>query len=136
MLEPLKEELTQRNIHDPFTYGAWAERNYELNVEQNGYKRKTTFTSDFSIAEWFVPKEGIEAISDTLKNALLSWKDDYEYFTELVEVLRMKSFEHYARHNYGYSAMYGDLYYLTRDLYYDWFANNDKAKDYFLNIDD
>ena len=67
-------ELIQRNIRDPFTYGAWCERNFEMNLRED-YERKTTYTSDFSIAEWCVPVEGMSAIADTLRNALTNWRD-------------------------------------------------------------
>lgn len=50
----MRYELVQRNIHNPFVYGMWCEKNFEDNLRDD-YERKTTFTSDFSIAEWCVP---------------------------------------------------------------------------------
>lgn len=59
--------------------------------EMTGYKPKTTFYTDFSIADNF----GIDAIKDTYKRAFNEWKSDYEYLTELVMCLNWKIWEHY-----------------------------------------
>ena len=113
-------ELIQRNIRDPFTYGAWCERNFEMNLRED-YERKTTYTSDFSIAEWCVPVEGMSAIASTLRNALTNWRDNIKFFAEIVIVLNKKAWEHAARHNEEYSKMYSELYLCAKDLYLDWF---------------
>lgn len=116
----MRDELIQRNIRNPFVYGMWCEKNFEANLRED-YKRKTTYTSDFSIAEWCVPVDGMNAIADTLRNALTNWRDSVEWFTEIMLVVNMKSWEHAARHNNNYGRMYSDLYYMVRDLYFDWF---------------
>lgn len=113
-------ELVIRKIRDPFMYAAWCERNFEANL-RGDYERKTTFTSDFSIAEWCVPVEGMQAIASTLRNALTNWRDDIEFFAEIVIVLNMKSWEHAARKNNQYRQMYSELYYMAQSLYFDWF---------------
>lgn len=59
-------------------YGMWCERNFEANLRED-YKRITTYTSDFSIAEWCVPAEGMSAIASTLRNALTNWRDSIEF---------------------------------------------------------
>ena len=116
----MRDELIQRNIRNPFVYGMWCEKNFESNLRSD-YKRKTTYTSDFSLAEWCVPVDGMNAIASTLRNALTYWRDDVEFFTEILLVVNMKSWEHAARHNNNYGRMYSDLYYMVRDLYFDWF---------------
>lgn len=116
----MRDELVRRNIRDPFTYGMWCEKNFEMNLRED-YKRKTTYTSDFSIAEWCVPIEGMSAITDTLRNALTNWRDDIEFFAEIIMVLNLKSWEHAARNNNKYGQMYSDLYYMVQSLYFDWF---------------
>lgn len=121
-------ELIQRNIRDPFTYGAWCERNFEMNLRED-YERKTTYTSDFSIAEWCVPVEGMNAIASTLRNALQNWRDDIKFFAEIVIVLNMKAWEHHARGNQNYSQMYSELYLMAKDLYFDWFDSDNKQHD-------
>jgi len=133
------DELIQRNIRDPFTYGAWCERNFEMNLRED-YKRKTTYTSDFSVAEWCVPIEGMSAIADTLKNALNNWRDDIEFFAEILLVINLKSWEHAARHNNEYGKMYSELFYMVQSLYFGWFdesnKQHEKAMEYYYNYVD
>lgn len=135
----MRAQLYERNIKDPFTYAGWCERGFECNLRED-YKRKTTFTADFSIAEWCVPMEGMKAISDTLKNALNNWRDSIEFFAELIIVLNMKSWEHAARCNYNYSRMYSELYLDVKCLYFDWFDESHKkhgeAMDYYFKYVD
>ena len=135
----MRDELVQRNIRDPFTYGAWCERNFEMNLRED-YKRKTTYTSDFSIAEWCVPIEGMSAIADTLKNALDNWRDDIKFFAEILLVVNLKSWEHAARHNNEYGKMYSELFYMVQSLYFGWFdesnKQHEKAMEYYYNYVD
>ena len=70
-----------------------------------GYTQKTTFFTDFSIADNF----GITAIKDTFKRAFEGWKDDVVYLTELVMVLNWKIWEHYET-NEAYAEVYNDLW--------------------------
>ena len=82
----------------------------DWNIEDmTGYKPKTTFYTDFSIADHF----GVAAIKDTYKRAFESWKDNVEYLTELVMVMSWKSSEHQA--NQVFCELYSDLYYETDD---------------------
>lgn len=65
-----------------------------------------TFFMDFSIADKF----GIAAIEDTFKRAFKSWKNDYEYLTELVIALNHKIWEHYEKGNLPYADLYDELW--------------------------
>ncbi len=56
-----------------------------------GYKQKTTFFMDFSIADNY----GVNQIKSTYNKIFNEWKDNYEYLTELVMVLNWKIWEHY-----------------------------------------
>lgn len=69
--------------------------------EMIGYEEKTTFWSDFSIADAF----GREAIRDTFNRAFKEWKSNYIYLTELVMVLNHKIWQWYEE-----SPEYGKLY--------------------------
>ena len=135
----MRDELIQRNIRDPFTYGAWSEKNFEANLRED-YERKTTYTSDFSIAEWCVPIEGMNAIASTLRDALQNWRDDIEFFAEIIIVLNMKAWEHAARGNRQYAKMYSELYLDAKCLYFDWFdednTQHEKAMEYYYNYVD
>lgn len=103
----------------------------DWNIEElTGYKPKTTFYTDFSIADKF----GVDAIKDTYKRAFTDWKDNTEYVTELVMVLNWKAWEHSAKHNEKYTKLYTDLYYIA----HKWCIDNLKGKDiqyYFETID-
>lgn len=69
------------------------------------YEFKTTFWSDFTIADAF----GTEAIKDTFNRAFKHWKDNYEYLTELVLVLNWKIWQHYEK-NETYAKLYNELW--------------------------
>lgn len=74
-----------------------------------GYEMKTTFWSDFSIADVY----GESAIKDTFKRAFDEWKDDKEYGTELCMVLNWKAWQHSKD---GFADEIGKLY---TKLYYE-----------------
>ena len=135
----MRDELVQRNIHSPFVYGMWCEKNFEANLRDD-YERKTTYTSDFSIAEWCVPIEGMNAVADTLRNALQNWRDSIDFFAEIIIVLNMKAWEHSSRGNRKYAEMYSELYLDSKCLYFDWFDSenkqHDKAIDYYYQYVD
>lgn len=115
------------------------------NIEEiTGYKPKTTFYMDFSIAEPF----GLDAVRDTFDRAFHEWKTDTEYVTELVMVLNWKSWEHHDR---GLRAQdegddltadhHTDLCNLYVDLYEEadrWCMDNLKDDDlaYFIRTTD
>ena len=96
----------------------------------NGTESKTTFWSDFTIADAF----GIDAIEDTFKRAFKEWKTDVEYITELSIVMNLKTWYHYERNNDVYSKLYADLYYKVDG----WCKNHLKGKDfeYYFNMTD
>ena len=125
-LETLIEVKVQhKNV---FNYATWCEKNFERNL-RGDYKRKTTFTSDLSIAEWCESMES-GAVLDTLYRCLKEWHDNIEFFAELIIAVNMKSWEHHASENYEWSDFYSDLYYIVKDLYFDWFdESNPKSED-------
>lgn len=136
-LEPIKEKKTFVEKYGTtnravFAYARWAEINFEANLRED-YERKTTFTSDFSIAEW---RECVErgATLDTMKRCLLSWHTNKVYFAELVIALNMKSWEHHSRGNMEWSRLYSDLYNLAKNLYFMWFEEDQEAIDYLLRL--
>ena len=130
-VEPRKLETmieTKMQCKNVFNYAAWCERNFEKNLRED-YKRKTTFTSDLSIAEWCESMES-GAVLYTLAKCLKEWHDNIEFFAELIIAVNMKCWEHYARKNYEWSAFYTDLYYIVKDLYFEWFdESNPKSED-------
>lgn len=78
----------------------------DWNIEaMTGYTPKTTFYTDFSIADNF----GKSAIEDTYRRAFGEWKKNVVYLTELVMALNWKIWEHYGR-NDEYARLYQELY--------------------------
>jgi len=57
------------------------------------YKPKTTFWTDFTIAEHF----GTKAIEETYEDAFDNWKHNIEYLTELVMTLNWKIWYFYEK---------------------------------------
>ena len=57
------------------------------NIEaMTGYKPKTTFYEDFSIADRF----GADAVKDTFRRSLKGLKHNHEYLTELAMAMSWK----------------------------------------------
>lgn len=102
------------------------------NIEaMTGYEPKTTFYTDFSIADVF---GGEPAIRDTYKRAFKGWKSNTEYVTELVMVLNWKSWEHSSKGNNALAKLYVELYYELDN----WCVENLKGDDlqyYYRTID-
>lgn len=73
--------------------------------EMTGYKPKTTFWLDFTIADNF----GADAVKDTYNRAFEEWKHDHIYLTELVMVLNWKIWQHYET-NEPLARIYNDLW--------------------------
>ena len=101
----------------------------EYMLSECGYKTKTTFWMDFSIADRF----GVKAIKDTFKRAFEEWKDDVEYVIELVLVLNHKMFQ-YNDKNSGFVLTYQKLFEKANG----WCLNHLKGDDlnYFLHVTD
>lgn len=93
------------------------------------YELKTTFYTDFSIADRF----GLSAVKDTYNRAFAEWKHDYIYLTELVMVLNWKIWEHYEK-NMQLAKLYDSLW-RKADEYA---CNNLKGEElrYFFNTTD
>lgn len=76
------------------------------NIEDiTGYEVKTTFYMDFSISEMF----GVYGIVDTYDTSFETWKDNYEFITELCMVLNWKMWRWY-KENEEFYLVYRELY--------------------------
>lgn len=103
-----------------------------------GYKPKTTFWQDFSIADLF----GLNAIHDTFKRAFNEWKENVKYIAELALVLNHKGlFYHYAaeqRDNderlQALSETYFAMFRAVHDYAHDHFTGDDA--EYYFKITD
>ena len=116
---------------------------------ESGYEKISTFFGDLSIAEW----HGTNAIEDTYKRVVESWKTDVKMFTEFVMCLNHKSWQYYEYAEHGidklpqemqtilkqmpledYSRLYADLYYKAVDMVYKTF--DEEGQIYFFNVTD
>lgn len=97
---------------------------------RRGIEQKTTFDSDFDIADMF----GAAAIKDTYNRAKEEWISNVEYFTELVLVLNWKCWQHFYKKNNVIGLLYHDLFYDAQALAYDTFKGEDI--EYFFRITD
>ena len=114
-------------------YAARAERAWEMQMQDlSGYKRKTTFYSDLSIAECY----GVDAIKDTYNRVVKEWMGNIEYITEFAICLNHKSWEHHARHNDNLVKLYAELWYEIKDKIYEHYDGNQDALDYFFEVTD
>lgn len=95
-----------------------------------GYEFKTTFWTDFTIADHF----GVDAIRDTYRRAFAEWKDNVIYLAELALVLNWKCWMHYESKREDLSDVYGELYYQTNDYAYSTLEGDD-MKYYYKVLD-
>lgn len=117
-----------------FQYSASCEAMFENYLsETSGYKRKTTFYSDLSIAEFMEGKKGVK---DTYKRVMKSWLNNIEYITEFCMALNIKSWQAYNENKTELSSLYADLYYKCKDEIYKHFKDDRKALDYFYETTD
>jgi len=100
------------------------------NVEsETGYKPRTTFWQDFSIADVF----GEGAVTDTFQRAFAEWKDNCVYITELVMVLNHKIGQWYEI-NMPMAKLY-DKYYHAAASYAEGNLKGDKLQYYYRVTD-
>ena len=101
--------------------------------ELTGYKPKTTFWDDFTIADAF----GLAEIRDTFERSFRDWKHNVEYITELVMVLNHKAW-HWDGYNEEFMILYSRLYRQYNDLAYDYLEKYGTKEDlqyYFSTLD-
>lgn len=103
-----------------------------------GYKPKTTFWQDFSIADLYGP----EAVLDTFKRAFREWCHDVEYIAEMSLVLNHKGFWYNSasekKDNNGFLALMSELYFNLYEQLNEWAKDNYKDADaeYYFNVTD
>lgn len=121
------------NKQNVFEYAATCELGFETMLEDCGsYRRKTTFYSDLSIAEWY----GAKDVIDTYRRVMKEWMNNLEYITEFVLCLNWKCWEHHGKGNVPLSKMYSELYYKAEDEVLNHYKDNKSALDYYYRIMD
>ena len=98
-------------------------------LEMSGYQPKTTFWSDFTIADAF----GVSAVKDTYNRAFNDWKNNAEYATELALILNWKIW-YWQDKNEALARLYDSLWRETDQ----WCMENLKDEDlqYYLQTTD
>lgn len=109
-------------------YAAISERNAEIRWAENGYERKTTFWSDFTIADVY----GKKAVKDTFKGAKI-WIDNLEYWVELILVLNHKIWEHYEK-NEELAKVYDELWRKADAMFWKKYEKNEEAVRYHFKV--
>lgn len=105
------------------SYPAWT-------IEQEtGYKPKTTFWMDFSIADMY----GAAGVKDTFNRAFRAWKKNVTYLTELVLVLNWKIWQHHES-NEQLAQLYDELWRKANDYAYEHLKGADL--DYYYQTTD
>lgn len=99
--------------------------------ELTGYKPKTTFYMDFSIAEPF----GLSAVCETYTRAMKEWLENIEYVTELSMVLNWKIWEHHEK-NDTLAKLYNDLWDKCCTEIVKQYENNKEALNYYYSTTD
>lgn len=96
----------------------------------DGYKMKTTFFSDFAIADLF----GVSAVKDTYKRSMRDWKDNVLYMKELTFALNIMCWDHYHKGNIKMSELYSNLYHECYDKCLNHFKG-DELHEYWSFLD-
>ena len=99
--------------------------------EMIGYEPKTTFWSDFTIAERF----GLSGVKDTYDRSIKSWKEDIVYMTELSMVLNHKGWI-YHEANEELSKYYFNLYNEIDNLIFQLFEDGSDEINYYIQTTD
>lgn len=96
----------------------------DWNIEEMcGYKPKTTYFTDFGIAE----RLGVKAVKDTYSRAFRAWSKNIEWMTELVMVFNWKIHEHHMLGNEGWIEVYTELFDKAREYVETHFTGDDLA---------
>lgn len=104
----------------------------ELKFFPNGMKPEYTFFTDFDIACHF----GEKAVKDTWKQVKKSWKDDYKAMTEVNIVLNLLCWDYYNHGMQDISKVCADLYYESKEWFYNHYEDNKEALDWFFKMTD
>lgn len=113
-------------LANPLQYGAQSQYCQELRLADNGHKREFTFMNDLSIAEWY----GVVAVVDTVSRIMRENKNNERAMAEFVLSVNWKAWEMNARHKRTWAIFYSQLYYVVRDLVYDYYENNEEKVAY------
>lgn len=113
-----------------FRYANRCEQMFEMFLNDVGKKRKTTFYSDLSIAEYY----GEGAVRETYRNVMKHWKSDIDYMCEWVIALNQKIWQHHDTNNIELAKVYDELWRKADNYCQKHFKGDDLSK-YYSYID-
>lgn len=91
---------------DVLTRAAKSNATFSAIMGDFGYKTKTTFYGDLTIAEAFGPK-GVRETYDRVNN---EWRHNVEYYTEFIMCLNHKIWEWYHKKDEEWAKLYDELW--------------------------
>ena len=116
---------------DLLRQAAAAQSNFEHSMmELSGYETKTTFYSDYTIADAF----GEAAVIDTFERSFESFGSNVVYMTEMSIVLNHKLWEHYHAGNERLLNVYDMLWKKLDEYCINTFKGDDLS--YYLHTTD
>ena len=119
-----------REMKSVLHYAAQSQYCQELQLRDNGHDREYTFMSDLSVAEWI---KGFNGVLEYVTKAANEWKDNERAMAEFVLSVNWKAWEMNARKKRNWSIFYSQLYYVVRDLAYDYYEGDDEKVSYLFD---
>lgn len=115
-------------------YTSLAEDSIKKCLDNIGFKCEHSFIKDFISAEW----EGLEKVEDVYSKLKEEWLDDYKAWTEVAVCLNYLSrfhcslIENGMDYSYDAEELYDELYFNSKEDFYDKYTWNEAACDYFF----
>lgn len=128
----------QEYFKDAVSYAASAERTIRGYFESLGYHCEYTFVQDLILAEWF----GLDKVRETYETFKREWLGDYKAWTEVVMSLNLLIWFHDGliengiEENADAEELYDELYFKSKDDFYDKYTGNEEACNYFFQCTD
>ena len=117
---------------DVLLYAMLEQARFERTMSNFGYKTKTNFFCDLSVAEVV---GGERDIRYTFDNTFKEYGNDIEKITEFVMCLNHKIWAHYNK-NDALSELYDELWRKGEEKVMDTFKDNEDALNYYFRTTD
>jgi hypothetical protein len=123
-----------------FTYSQGVEKwCRKLYYEMTGNEMSYTFVSDMALEDFTGDTTKVDWIYNKIKK---EWLKDYKAFTEVCISINLLAWANDKLSQQGiddrdvFTNYYSELYYKARDEFYEYYKNDDEAKDYFFSMTD
>lgn len=136
-IERVKKEFNLPTLHQDAAEFVWRYGDPEKSC--NAYVEKWAKVMQLNILNDFkLEKKFCEEFSHVEKafNSCIEKCDDYKTLGELVIVVNLKSWEHASRKNNEWGRMYAEMYYYTKDVFFDKYGKDDDAVAFLHNFID